>query len=215
VSAFFALITREVLLAVKTGGAGLAVTFFVLTIALLPFAVGAEPETLGLLGPGFIFLGALLAQLLTLERLVQADLEDGTLDLFVGAALPLELAFFGKALAHWVSVGLPITLLSPLTALLLGVSGEATRDLALALLLALPGFSAIGATIAALTAGVRRGSLLLALLVLPLAVPFLIFGAAAAAGRGPTSFLFLTALSLVSLAASLLLGPSSLKSQLE
>jgi heme exporter protein B len=215
VSAFFALIGREVTLAVKTGGAGLAVTFFVLTIALLPFAVGAEPETLSHLGPGFLILGALLAQLLTLERLVQADLEDGTLELLAGAALPLELVFFGKALAYWLSVGLPITLLSPLTALLLGVTGEATRDLALALLLALPGFASLGATIAALTAGVRRGSLLLALLVLPLAAPFLIFGAAAAGGQGATSFLFLAALSLVSLAASLLLGPSALKSQLE
>lgn len=214
-SAFFALVAREIRLAVKTGGAGLALTFFVLTIVLLPLAVGAEPALLRPLAPGFIVLAALLAQLLTLERLVQADLEEGTLDLFALGALPLELAFLGKGLAHWLSVGLPLTALSPVCAILLGASGATAGAIALALALALPGLSMLGATLAALTAGVRRGSLLLALLVLPLAAPFLIFGAGAASGGGAASFLFLAALSFVSLAVSLLLGPSAFRSQLE
>ncbi len=212
-NAFLALLAREIRLAVKTGGAGLALTFFVLTIVALPLAVGAEPALLKPLAPGFIVLAALLAQLLTLERLVQADLEEGTLDLLALGALPLELAFLGKGLAHWLSVGLPLTALSPVCAALLGASGAG--EIALALALGLPGLSMLGATLAALTAGVRRGSLLLALLVLPLAAPFLIFGAGAAAGGGTSGFLFLGALSLVSLAVSLLLGPGALRSQLE
>lgn len=214
-SAFIALLAREIRLAIKTGGAGLALTFFVLTIVLLPLAVGAEPALLKPMAPGFVVLAAVLAQLLTLERLVQADLEEGTLDLFAGAAIPMEFAFLAKGFAHWLSVALPITVFSPLAALLLSQSGAAVRDLALALLIALPGLSMIGATVAALTAGVRRGSLLLALLLLPLATPFLIFGAGAASGDGGASFLFLGALSLVALAVSLLLGPSALRAQLE
>lgn len=214
-SAFLALVSREITLAVRTGGAGLGISFFVLTLAFLPFAIGSEPQMLSRIGPGFTFLVALFAQLLTLERLVQADLEDGTLDLLATADLSLELIFFGKALSHWISVGLAITLISPIAALLLGASAHATRDLVLALAIGLPGFSALGAMIAALTAGVRRGSLLVALLVLPLGVPFLILGSGAASGRGFASFLFLGALSLLTLAVSLLLGPSALKSQLE
>lgn len=214
-SAFLALLAREIRLAVKTGGAGLALTFFVLTIVLLPLAIGAEPALLNRVTPGFVVLAAVLAQLLTLERLVQADLEDGTLDLLAGGTLPMELAFLAKGLAHWLSVSLPITVLSPLSGLLLGAPGESVRDLALALLIALPGLSMIGATVAALTAGVRRGSLLLALLVLPLATPFLIFGAGAASGGGMSSFLFLGALSLLCCAVSLLLGPGALRSQLD
>jgi heme exporter protein B len=214
-NAFRAILAREITLSIATGGAGLSLTFFVLTIALLPLAVGSEPDMLRRLGPGFAWLAALLAQLLTLERLVQADLEDGSLDLLVGAALPLELGFVAKTLAHWLSVGLPLTVLSLFAALLDDLDGPGTLRLVLSLLIGLPGLSAIGGTISALTAGVRRGSLLVALLALPLAVPFLIFGSGAASGRGLGSFLFLGAISVFSLSISLLLGPSALRSQIE
>jgi heme exporter protein B len=213
--AFGAIVGREIVLAVKSGGAGLALSFFILTIMLLPFGVGAEPETLARLGPGFVWLAALLAQLLTLERLVQADLEDGTLDLLVGAELPLSLAFVAKALGHWLCVGLPLTLLSPVAGLLLGLDSRQTLGLALSLLVGLPGLAALGTLLAALTAGVRRGSLILALLTLPLGAPYLIFGGGVAGGRGISGLLFLGALSLFSCAMALILGPSSLRSQTE
>lgn len=213
-NAFGAVLHRELTLALRTGGAGLAVTFFVLTVALLPLAIGADPETLRALGPGFVWIAAVLAQLLTLERLVQADLEDGTLELLATSTLPLEFGFLAKALAQWIGAGLALTLLTLVAALFLGLDAASSARLFVSILIGLPGLSALGATVSALIAGVRRGSLLLALLVLPLAVPFLIFGSGAASGRGG-SLLFLAAVSVLSLAVALILGPRALKSQLE
>ncbi len=178
-------------------------------------SVGADPDLLRRLGPGMIWIAALLAQLLNLERLVQADLEDGSLDLLVLSHLPIDLSFLAKALAQWLGVALPLTVLAAFACFLLGLSPHGTALLLWSLLIGLPGLSALGATIAALTAGVRRGALLLSLLVLPLAVPFLIFGAGAASGRGAASFLFLGAVSVFSLALALLFGPGALRSQVD
>ena len=209
-SAFTAILAREIRLMIRSGGAGLSFACFALIILLLPLAAGSEPALLAKLGPGFIWIAALLSQLLTLERLVQSELEDGTLDLMMGASLSLEYVFAAKALAQCV--------MSALSAILFGVCAgvlfklPAITPLALSLLVGLPGLSAISATIAALTAGVRRGSLLIALLVLPLAIPFLIFGVKAAEAGG-TGLVLLIALSLFSLAIALILGPAALRTQ--
>jgi heme exporter protein B len=204
---------REIALNMRSGGAGLALSFFVLTMALLPLSLGSDPGPLRQLGASFIWITALLAQLLTLERLVQSDLEDGSLDILLLSNLPAEVGLLVKALAHWLSIALPLTLLASLSALLTGLSLHASGLLVLSLLIGLPGLSALGTTISALTAGVRRGALLLSLLVLPLAVPFVIFGAAAAKGEGLPSFLFLGSVSVLSFALTLLLGPGALRSQ--
>ena len=222
-AAFRAVLARDMRLAWRTGGAGLALAFFLLVIVLLPLAAGAEPSLLKRVGPGLIWIAALLAVLLTLERLFQVDLEAGVLDLMAGGAAPLESLILAKSLAHWLAVGVPVTILSLLGALLLGLSVPASLTLAASLLIGTPGLSFTGAVAAALTAGVRRGSLLITLLVLPLYAPFVIFGAGAAslaANPAPPlsplpSLLLLGATSLVAVIGALLFTTSAVKSQLD
>jgi heme exporter protein B len=148
-------------------------------VVLFPLGVGPEPGILARIGPGVIWVTALLASMLALERLFQADFEDGSLDLLVLADLPLEVIVLAKSLAHWLTTGLPLMVAAPVLALLLNMSGDGFAALILAMLLGTPCLTLIGAIGAALTVGARRGGGLLSLLVLPLYVPVLIFGVAA------------------------------------
>lgn len=197
---------RDVRLAFRSGGGGgQAIGFFVIVTTLMAFGVGAEPERLASIAPGALWVFALLAALLSVDRLFQADQEDGSLDLLALSPTPLEAAALAKAAAHWATTGLPLALLSPALGLLLHLPLDAAPTLALSLFLGSPALSLIGAVGAALTTGVRRGGLLLSLLVLPPFMPTLIFGALAAAAPGegldPTAHLvMLGAISLAALA---------------
>jgi heme exporter protein B len=207
-----ALFIRDIRLAIRVGGGGgIGVLFFLIVVVLMPFAIGPDLTLLARLGPAILWLGALLASLLTLDRLFAVDHEDGSLDLILTARAPLELALAAKALAHWLTTGLPLVIAAPLLGLLLNLEPKATGAVALTLLAGTPALTFIGLIGAALTVAPRRGGLLLAILVLPLTIPVLIFGVAAsnAAIVGPipfgTPFSILCALTL----ASLVIGPLS------
>ena len=173
-----ALLLRDLRLAFRAGGGfGLALAFFLIVTTLVPFSVGPAPELLSAIAPGVLWLGALLACLLSLDRLLALDYEDGTLDLLLTAPLPLEAVVSIKALAHWLTTGLPLVLAAPVLGVLLNLPGGGHLWLMLSLALGTPALSVIGTFGAALTVGIKRGGLLLSLLVLPLYVPTLIFGA--------------------------------------
>ena len=175
-----ALLRRDLALAVRAGGGfGLALAFFLVVVTLAPLGLGADPALLARAAPGLLWLGALLATLLSLDRLYALDMEDGSLDLLATAPLPLEGVAAAKAAAHWLVTGLPLTLAAPALGVLLSLPPAAMGTLALSLALGTPALSAIGGFGAALTVGLKRGGLLLSLLVLPLYVPTLIFGAEA------------------------------------
>lgn len=179
-----ALVGRDLALAIRAGGGfGLGLAFFLIVVVLVPFGVGPDTAVLGRIAPGILWVAALLACLLTLDRMFALDREDGSLDLLATAPIPLEGIAASKALAHWLTTGLPLTLAAPLLGVLLDLAPAGFGWLALSLAVGTPALSAIGAFGAALTVGMRRGGLLLSLLVLPLYVPTLIFGAEAA-GRG-------------------------------
>ncbi len=176
-----ALLIRDIRLAVRAGGGfGLGLAFFLIVVVMVPFAVGANTELLSRIAPGVLWIGALLACLLSLDRLLALDFEDGTLDLLATAPLPLEAALSIKALAHWITTGLPLVLAAPVLGVLMNLPLQGYGWLILSLLLGTPALSVIGTFGAALTVGIKRGGLLLSLLVLPLYVPTLIFGAEAA-----------------------------------
>lgn len=169
---------RDLRLAVRAGGGfGLGLAFFLIVVTLVPFAVGPRTELLVAIAPGILWLGALLACLLSLDRILALDWEDGSLDLLATAPLPMEGTVSVKALAHWLTTGLPLVLASPVLGLLLSLPAAGYGPLVLSLLVGTPALSVIGTFGAALTVGLRRGGLLLSLLVLPLYVPTLIFGA--------------------------------------
>lgn len=179
-SVFLAVLGRDLRLALRQGADVLLVlAFFVLAVLLFPFGVGPSPDTLSTIAAGIVWATALLAALLSLDRLFQADYEDGSLDQIVLAPLPLELAVVAKATAHWLASGLPLTLLSPVLAVMLHLPGDALPALMASLALGTPVMSLVGGIGAALTLGARRGAALLPLLVLPLFIPVLIFGVAA------------------------------------
>ena len=209
-TALCALLVRDLRLAVRMGGGALiGVLFFLIVVTLVPFAVGPDLALLARMGPAILWLGALLASLLALDRLLAIDHEDGSLDLILTARVPLELAVSAKALAHWLTTGLPLVIAAPLLGLLLNLDPKATGAVAVTLLAGTPALTFIGLIGAALTVALRRGGLLLAALILPLTVPVLIFGVAAsnAAIVGPvpfgTPFSILCALTLI----SLVIGP--------
>jgi len=180
-SAWLALVRRDLRLALRQGGdAAMVVAFFLLAVILFPLGVGPEPEILQRIAAGIIWVTALLAALLSLERLFQADYEDGSLDLLALMPLPLEAQVLAKALAHWLTTGLPLTIIAPVLGLLLHLDASGYGALVLGMALGTPSLSLIGAIGAALTLGARRGGVLLSLLVLPLYIPVLIFGVGAA-----------------------------------
>lgn len=175
-----ALLRRDLALAVRAGGGfGLGLAFFLLVAVLVPLGVGPEPAVLGRIAAGILWVGALLSCLLTLDRLFALDWEDGSLDLLATAPIPMEGVVAAKALAHWLVTGLPLTLMAPGLAVLLNLPAGGFGWLVLSLALGTPALSVIGAFGASLVVGVKRGGLLLGLLVLPLYVPTLIFGAEA------------------------------------
>ena len=182
-----ALLIRDLRLAFRAGGGfGLGLAFFLIVVTLVPFSVGPQPDLLATIAPGILWLGALLACLLSLDRLLALDHEDGTLDLLLTAPLPLEAAVTVKALAHWLTTGLPLVLAAPVLGVLMNLPAQGYLWLVVSLALGTPALSVIGTFGAALTVGIKRGGLLLSLLVLPLYVPTLIFGAEAAR-RGATA----------------------------
>jgi heme exporter protein B len=219
--AFAALVRRDLRLGLRRGADSLQpVLFFVLALALFPFGVGPGAEILARIGTGVIWVLALLAVMLSLERLYQADAEDGSLELLAQCALPLELVALAKCLAHWLTSGLVLVLVSPLLAILMQLPAKAQGVLALALLLGTPTLTLIGSIGAALLIGARRGSVLLALLVLPLYIPVLIFGVSAVEGEvmglgGRPQLLILAAMLLAALALAPLASAAALRLALE
>jgi heme exporter protein B len=208
-SQFVALVGRDLRLAFRQGGDWLNVAaFFALAVILFPLGVGPEPELLARISAGVLWVAALLAALLSLERLFQPDWEDGSLEALALMPLPLELQVLAKCLAHWLSTGLILTLAAPVLALVLHFDFAGMGALVLAMLLGTPVLSLIGSVGAALTLGARRGGVLLSLLVLPLYIPVLIFGVAASEaaslGFNPQPALLLLA---AGLAAALALAP--------
>ncbi|MDO9637437.1 MAG: heme exporter protein CcmB [Pseudotabrizicola sp.] len=173
-----ALLIRDLRLAFRAGGGfGLGLAFFLLVAVLVPLGVGPEPATLAKIAPGILWVGALLACLLSLDRIFALDFEDGSLDLLATSPIPLEGVVAIKALAHWLVTGLPLTLCAPVLGVLLNLAEPGYLWLVVSLAAGTPALSVIGAFGAALTVGIKRGGLLLSLLVLPLYVPTLIFGA--------------------------------------
>ncbi len=179
-SAMRAVVARDLRLAWRSPQESLTVlAFFVFAAILFPFGVGPEPQLLARVASGIVWVMALLASLLSFERLFQLDHEDGTLDLIVLAPAPLELLVLSKCLAHWLTTGLPLIVVAPLAATMLNMPSDGLPVLILTLALGTPTLSLLGAIGAALVLGARRGGVLLPLLVMPLYVPVLIFGVAA------------------------------------
>jgi len=205
-----ALLVRDMRIALRVGGGALiGVLFFVVVVTLTPFAIGPDLALLRRIGPAILWLAALLASLLALDRLFASDHEDGSLDLILTGRAPLELVIAAKGLAHWLTTAVPLIVAAPLIGLLLDIEPPAQAGLVLTLLVGTPALTFVGIVGAAIAVTLRRGGLLLAIIVLPLTVPVLIFGVAAAnaAVAGPvpfgTPFTVLCALTL----ASLVIGP--------
>ena len=216
---FLGLIRRDLRLSLRQGGEmGLVLGFFVLAVLLFPFGVGPEP--LSRIGSGIIWVAALLAAVISLDRLFAADHADGSLDLMALSALPLEAAVLAKAVAHWLTTGLPLTVLSPLLAVFVQLDPSALPVLVLGLLIGSPVLSLFGTIAGALTLGARQPGVLVSLIVLPLYLPPLIFGAGAVeasltAGSGHADLLLLGALTLAALPLAPLAAAAALRQALE
>jgi heme exporter protein B len=221
-SALSALIRRDILVSVRIGGGALiGVLFFLSVVVLMPFGVGPDTALLKRIGPAILWLGALLASLLTIDRLFAADHEDGSLDLIVMSRTPLELTCIAKAAAHWIATSIPLIVAAPVLGLMLNLDGAATAGVMLTLLAGTPALTFTGMIGAALAVTLRRGGLLLPVLVLPLSIPTLIFGViaanAAATGQSPfgAPFSILCALSLFGLVVGPLAAAASLRQGLD
>jgi heme exporter protein B len=220
-TAFIGLIRHDLRLAARQGGdIGLVLGFFVLAVILFPFGVGPEPELLRRIAAGIIWVAALLAAVLSLDRLFAADYADGGLDLIALSPVPLELAMLAKSTAHWLTTGLPLVIVSPLLALFVDLDPAALPALMLGLLLGTPAMSLLGAIAAALSLGARRPGVLMTLLVLPLYLPTLIFGTAAveaslSAEGARSHLLLLAALSVAALPLAPLAAAAALRQALD
>ena len=202
-------IRRDLMLALRGRGEVLTnLMFFIIVVSLFPLGVGPERETLMEIASGVVWVAALLASMLALGRLFASDYEDGSLEQLILAAHPLPLLVLGKIIAHWLVSGLPLVVIAPVLGLQLGLDGEALGVLIAGLLLGTPVLSLLGAVGAGLTLGLRGGGVLLALLVLPLYIPVLVFGAGAVeavrSGLGASAHLSLLGAFLI---ATLLLAP--------
>ncbi len=215
------LFRRDIALSLRQGGeVGLVLGFFVLAVLLFPFGVGPEPELLGRIGAGIIWVAALLASVLSLDRLFAADHADGGLDLIALSPSPLEFAVLAKGAAHWVTTGLPLALISPVLAVFVDLDPSAIPVLGLGLLIGTPALSLLGAIAAALTLGARRPGVLVSLLVLPLYLPVLIFGTGAveatlAAEGAHAHLLLLGAATLAALPLAPLAAAAALRQALD
>jgi heme exporter protein B len=219
--AFFGLIRQDLRLATRQGGdTGLVLGFFVLAVILFPFGIGPEPELLRRVASGTIWVAALLAAVLSLDRLFATDYADGGLDLIALSPLPLELVVLAKGAAHWLTTGLPLVVISPLLALFVDLDSAALPTLVLGLLLGTPAMSLIGAIAAALSLGARRPGVVMTLLVLPLYLPPLIFGTGAVeaslTGEGARAhLLLLAALTVAALPLAPLAAAAALRQVLD
>jgi heme exporter protein B len=215
--AFTLLLKRDLTLAIRHRAEMInPLLFFVLVTSLFPLGIGADPKLLQAVGPGVIWVAALLAALLSLEGIFRSDFEDGTLEQFLLSSHPVSVLVIAKVLAHWLITGLPLLVISPLLGVLLGLPGDAIMILLVTLALGTPVLSLIGAVGVALTVGLRKGGMILSLLVLPLYVPLLIFAASAvdtaAAGLPVTAHLSLiSALLVLSLSLSPLATAAALR----
>ncbi len=186
-SAFFALLKRDILLSIREGGTvGIALGFNLIVVTILPLGIGPDQNLLNQIAPGALWVTLLLSLLLSLDRLFLTDFEEGTLELMTHSDIPLELIVVAKAIAHWLTVAVPLTLMAPVLGLLMNLSPSQFGILTLSALIGTPALSFLGAIGAALTLGLKRGGLLLPLLILPFFIPTLIFGVSAT-----TEFLFL------------------------
>ncbi len=217
-----AVLVRDMRIAVRVGGGALmGVLFFLVVATLMPFALGPDLALLQRIGPAILWLAALLASLLALDRLFASDHDDGSLDLILTGRVSLELVVLFKGIAHWLTTGVPLIIAAPLIGLMLNLDARAAGALVLTLLVGTPALTFIGLIGAALAVTLRRGGLLLAVLVLPLAVPVLIFGVAAAnaAVTGPvpfgTPFTILCALTLASLVVGPFAAAAALRQEME
>ncbi|MBL8574619.1 MAG: heme exporter protein CcmB [Hyphomicrobiaceae bacterium] len=217
-----ALFRRELSLATRAGGGALmGALFFLIVVTVIPFGVGPDMALLARIGPAILWIGALLATLLALDRLFQADRDDGSLDLIIMGEEPVELVVVVKCLAHWAATGLPLVIATPLLAVLMNMEPDAILAATATLAVGTPALTFLGAIGAALTVTLRRGGLLLAILVLPMTVPVLIFGVSAttAAVMEPapfmTPFLILVALALFSMVIGPIAAGAALKHGLE
>lgn len=217
-----ALYLRDVTLAVRVGGGALmGVLFFLIVVTVFPFAVGPDLNLLRRIGPAILWLGALLSTLLGLDRLFEADREDGTLDLLVGSGQSLELLVLVKTLAHWTTTGLPLVVAAPFLGLFLAMEPVTLASTTLTLAIGTPALTFLGVIGAGLTLPLRRGGLLVPILILPFAIPVLIFGVSAATAvvfdpaGFRTPFLLLAAVSLVAAAVSPLATAAALRSGLD
>lgn len=218
--AFRQLLARDLALAWKEGGAvGITLGFFLVVVTMLPLSLGPDLNLLSRIAAGVLWVALLLAALLSLGRLFESDLEDGTLDVLAMGPLSLEGAVAAKGFAHWLSTGLPLTVMAPLLGLLLNLPGEGYLILIATMLAGTPAVSFLGAVGAALTLKTRRGGLLLALLMLPLFVPTLVFGIASVnavtveAGSALPPFLILVAISLAAIVLAPLAAAAALRFQ--
>jgi heme exporter protein B len=218
VKAALALLTRDIALAWREGGAiGVALGFYLVVVAITPLGLGPDLNLLARIAPGILWVALLLAALLSADRIFHNDYEDGALDVLTMSALPLPVIAAIKSLAHWLTTSVPLALLAPVLGLLLNLPLQAMPMLVLSMLAGTLAVSFVAAIGASLTLGLRRSGLLLALLVLPLYVPVLIFGVAAASAAivGPASpwppFLMLCALSLASIVLAPLAAAAALR----
>jgi len=203
-----ALFVRELRIARRIGGgAAIGVTFFLILVAIMPFAIGPDLNLLARIGPAILWIAALLSTLLGLDRLFQADDEDGSLDLLANSGLPLEIVVLVKCAAHWCAAILPLVVICPIFGLMLALDARSLALVAASLAAGTPALTMIGAIGAALTVSLRRGGLLMAVIVLPFTIPVLIFGVAASSSvngesgfKGP--FLLLCALTLAAIAGA-------------
>ncbi|HUU66333.1 MAG TPA: heme exporter protein CcmB [Methyloceanibacter sp.] len=220
-SAALALLKRDVMLAWREGGAiGTALGFYLVVVAIMPFGLGPDLNLLARVAPGMLWVALLLAALLSADRIFHNDYEDGTLDVLAAGPLPLPVVAAIKSLAHWLTTGVPLALMAPMLGLLLNLPLDSIPLLVLAMLAGTPAVSFVAAIGASLTLGLRRSGLLLALLVLPLYVPVLIFGVATASAAivGPASpwppFLMLYGLSLASIVLAPIAAAAALRTAL-
>ena len=219
--AFLGLIRQDLRLGIRQGGdIGLVLGFFVLAVILFPFGIGPEPELLRRVAAGIVWVSALLAAVLSLDRLFATDYADGGLDLIALSAMPLELAVLAKAAAHWLTTGLPLVIVSPLLAILVDLDPAALPSLVVGLLLGTPAMSLVGAIAAALSLGARRPGVLTTLVVLPLYLPPLIFGTGAveaslAAEGARAHLLLLAALSVAAVPLAPLAAAAALRQALD
>lgn len=212
--ALLALIFKDLKLQWRAGGgAGTSLFFFLAVVIVIPFGAGPDPALLSRIGPAILWLAALLAMLFGLDRLFQTDEEDGSLDLLMGSPLPLEIIVLTKAFAHWLATGLPIVLATPFLGALLMVPPSHLVVLALTLLIGTLGLVFLGAIGAAITVSLKRGGLLLALLILPFAIPLMIFGAGAVTSseNSASAVMILSGLSLIFMVSGAFVSAAALR----